>query len=107
MSGKSLVIAITVANVVINLAMKETLGDHLNVVPMASFTAKYTPKFSKNPRTVAIVNPASIGFCLVLNGGTEYIAPSVHPTIYNLNSNAGKNLKLQHRIECSNEKEFF
>ncbi len=70
-SGKSFVMAITVANVVMNLAIKDTFGDHLNGAPIASFTAKYTPKFSKNPRTVAIVSPARIGFFFVLKGGTE------------------------------------
>jgi hypothetical protein len=39
MSGKSFVTAITVANIVINLAMKVTLGDQLNEEPIAFFTA--------------------------------------------------------------------
>jgi hypothetical protein len=39
MSGKSFVTAITVANIVINLAMKVTLGDQLNEEAIAFFTA--------------------------------------------------------------------
>jgi hypothetical protein len=39
MSGKSFVTAITVANIVMNLAIKETLGDQLKEEPIAFFTA--------------------------------------------------------------------
>ena len=88
----------TDANAVMKRAMNDTLGDHEKGAPIASLTAKYTPKFRRNPRTVAIVSPAAIGFCLVLMGGTEYIPPRNQPTMYSLNKSNGKKLKLNRLV---------
>jgi hypothetical protein len=84
----------TDANAVMKRAINDTLGDQEKGAPIASLTAKYTPKFRRNPRTIAIVSPAAIGFCFVLMGGTEYIAPRNQPTMYSLNRRIGKKLKL-------------
>ena len=71
MSGKSLVMAMTVAKVVTKMVMNVIAGLHTKGKPIAARVAWYTPKLSKNPRTQAMMRKAGSAYCFKRNGGTE------------------------------------
>jgi len=69
-SGRSLVMAITVANTVTKTVMNAIGGLQTNGSPSAALVAWYTPKLSRNPRTVAMMANAATALFFSLSGGT-------------------------------------
>ena len=71
MSGKSFVMAMTVANIVTKMVMNVIAGLQTKGNPIAARVACYTPKLSKKPRTQAMIINAGSAYCFKRKGGTE------------------------------------
>eukprot|EP00982_Pelagococcus_subviridis_P010122 30969-Pelagococcus_subviridis.AAC.10 len=71
MSARSFVIEITTAKTVTNEVMNRIGGDHENARPIAAVVAWCTPKLSRNPLTVAMMQNAASAERFSRSGGTE------------------------------------
>lgn len=67
----------TTANMVANAVMNMMAGLQWKGSPMAARVAWYTPKLSRNPRTVAMIMKAGTANRLSRSGGTLIIAGSM------------------------------